>query len=275
MLIDWFTVAAQVVNFLILVWLLKRFLYHPILAALDAREKKIAKLLADADAKNAEAIKEQEDYQRKNDEFEQQRTTLLKQATAEAKAEKLRLQDEARQAAEVLLAKRQETLRIDAHNLNQALSRRARQEVFAIARKTLHDLAASELEERITAVFILRLHDLGEQAKKPLLDALKNSAAPALLRSAFDLSEAQRSALQNALNVTFAAEIKLRFETAPDLISGIEFSTNGQKVTWNIEDYLASVGKGVDELLQDRSNALPESKAMPDAEQAGHQGKMQ
>jgi F-type H+-transporting ATPase subunit b len=37
MLIDWFTVGAQVLNFLILVWLLKRFLYGPILDAIDAR----------------------------------------------------------------------------------------------------------------------------------------------------------------------------------------------------------------------------------------------
>jgi F-type H+-transporting ATPase subunit b len=42
MLIDWFTVGAQALNFLILVWLLKRFLYKPILDAIDAREKRIA-----------------------------------------------------------------------------------------------------------------------------------------------------------------------------------------------------------------------------------------
>ena len=35
MLIDWFTVAAQVVNFLVLMWLLKRFLYKPIVYAID------------------------------------------------------------------------------------------------------------------------------------------------------------------------------------------------------------------------------------------------
>ena len=42
MLIDWFTVAAQAVNFLLLVWLLKRFLHKPVLAAIDEREKRIA-----------------------------------------------------------------------------------------------------------------------------------------------------------------------------------------------------------------------------------------
>ena len=63
MLIDWFTVSAQVVNFLILVWLMKRFLYKPILHAIDAREQRIAKKIADADAKRAEAEKEREQWQ--------------------------------------------------------------------------------------------------------------------------------------------------------------------------------------------------------------------
>ena len=73
MLIDWFTVIAQVVNFLILVWLMKRYLYQPILKALDAREQRIAAELADADAKRAEALAEREEFKRKNDEFDRQR----------------------------------------------------------------------------------------------------------------------------------------------------------------------------------------------------------
>ena len=73
MLIDWFTVAAQAANFLILVWLLKRFLYQPILKALDAREQRIAAELADADTKRAEALAEREAYKRKNAEFDGQR----------------------------------------------------------------------------------------------------------------------------------------------------------------------------------------------------------
>ena len=120
MLIDWFTVGAQALNFLILVWLLKRFLYKPILDAVDAREKRIAAELADADAKKAEAKKERDEFQHKNEEFDQQRAALLSKATEEAKAERQRLLDEARKAADALSAKRQETLRSDAHNLNRS-----------------------------------------------------------------------------------------------------------------------------------------------------------
>ena len=102
MLIDWFTVAAQALNFLILVWLMKRFLYKPILNAIDEREKRIAAELANADAKKAEAQKEHDEFQHKNTEFDQQRAALLSKATGEAQAERQRLLDEARKAADAL-----------------------------------------------------------------------------------------------------------------------------------------------------------------------------
>src|ERR1700691_1252318 len=100
MLIDWFTIVAQALNFLILVWLMKRFLYKPILDAIDAREKRIANELANADAKKAEAQKEHEQFQHKNEEFDKQRAALLSKAADDAKAERPRLLDEARKAAD-------------------------------------------------------------------------------------------------------------------------------------------------------------------------------
>ena len=264
MLLDWFTIAAQALNFLILVWLLKRFLYKPILNAIDAREKLIAKELADADAKKAEAQKEHEEFQKKNEEFDQQRAALFTKATEEAKAERQRLFDEARKAADVLSAKRQESLIHDAQNLNQVVSRFAQKEVFAITRKALTDLATTSLEERMGEVFDRRLRGLDEKAKSLLGDALRKNSEPALIRSTFDLPAAQRAAIQNALNETFSAEIHVRFETAPDLVSGIELITNGQKVGWSIADYLGSLEKGVGELLKEKDK--PEAKAEPKPE---------
>ena len=257
MLIDWFTVGAQALNFLILVWLMKRFLYKPILNAIDTREKRIAKELADADAKKTEAQKERDEFQHKNEEFDQQRAALLTKATDEAKAERLRFLDEARKAADALSAKRQESLVNDAHNLNQAISRLTQKEVFSITRKALTDLATVSLEERMGEVFTRRLRELDDKAKIVLGDALKKNPEPALVRSAFDLPAEQRAAIQNALNETFSAEIHLRFETTPNLVSGIELSSNGQKVGWSIADYLASLEKGVGELLKEKDKPAP------------------
>ena len=250
MLIDWFTVGAQALNFLILVWLMKRFLYKPILDAIDGREKKIAAELADANAKKAEAQKDRDDFQHKNEEFDKQRAALMSKATDEANAERQRLLDEARKAADTLSAKRQEALKSEAHSLDQAITRRTRQEVFAIARKALTDLATTSLEERMGEVFNRRLRTLDGKAKETVAAALKSSSEPAIVSSAFDLPADQRAAIQNALNETFSAEVRVRFETAPDLISGVELTANGQKMGWSIADYLTSMEKGVGELLK-------------------------
>jgi F-type H+-transporting ATPase subunit b len=249
MLIDWFTVGAQALNFVILVWLMKRFLYQPILDAIDERERGIAASLADADARMAEAHQERDEFLRRNDDLERQRGALLSQATKAAEAERQRLLDEARQAANALAAKRQDALRGDVQRLNRDLVRRTQDEVFAIARKALADLATTSLEERLTDVFIRRLRSLGGAAKEGLAAALATTSGPALVRSAFQLPAGQRAAIQEAVDQTFSAEVRLRFETAPELVGGIELSANGQKVAWSIADYLGSMQRAVDELV--------------------------
>jgi F-type H+-transporting ATPase subunit b len=263
MLIDWFTVGAQALNFIILVWLLKRFLYKPILNAIDAREKLIAAKLADAAAKEAEAQKERDEFQHKNEAFDKQRAALMSEATDEATAEGHKLLDEARNAANALSAKRQETLRSDAHSLNQALRRRTQQEVFAIARRTLTDLAGASLEERVGDVFIHRLRAMDGKVKETFALALETASGPALVRSAFDLPDKQRAAIQKSFDDTFSTQIQIRFETAPDLVSGIELSANGQKLAWSIADYLASLEKGVGDLLKEHDSPQPTSESKP------------
>jgi F-type H+-transporting ATPase subunit b len=258
MLIDWFTVAAQVLNFLILVWLLKRFLYRPILDAIDARETKIATELADADAKRAEARKERDTYQTKNDAFDQQRAALLSKVNDDADAERKRLFDAARKAADSLSAKREESLRDAMKNFNDALHRKTQEEVFAIARQTLTDLADVDLQDRIGAVFIRRLRAMEGQAKSAMADAMAAAKAPALVRSAFDLPTEQRAAIQKALDETFGEQTRLRFETTPDIVGGIELSVNGQKLGWSIAEYLKSLEKSVAMLLKPQ----PESETV-------------
>ncbi len=252
MLIDWFTVAAQALNFIILVWLMKRFLYKPVLNAIDAREKRIAQELANADRQMAEARTERDAFRYKIAELEQHRAGLMTQATDEAQATRVRLLDEARQAADALAAKRQQALRREAHNLNQAIRLRTQHEVFAIARKALTDLATTSLEERMCEVFTRRLRALDGQAKADLGQALGSASDPALVRSAFELPKTLRAGVSHALNETFSADVRVRFETAPDLVGGIELSTNGLRIAWSIDDYLESLEEGVSELLGEK-----------------------
>jgi len=268
MLINWFTVIAQAINFLILVWLLKRFLYKPILHAIDEREKGIATQLAQAEAKKAEAQRDRDDFQHKNEAFDQERAALLKKATDEAKAERQRLLDEARKDADLLRAKRQDALRNEQRNLSQEIIRWTQKEVFAITRKTLADLASTSLEERIGDVFVHRVRALTGAAKEQLATAFKTSNHTVSVHSAFDLPPAQRAAIESAMKETFAPDAHVQFETAPELVSGIELSTNGQKIAWSIADYLSTLEKSAGELLHEdaKPESKPDAKSQPEAE---------
>jgi F-type H+-transporting ATPase subunit b len=243
MLIDWFTVAAQALNFLILVWLMKRFLYKPVLLAIDTREKKIAADIADATTKLAAAEKRDSLFRDKSEAFDQQRAGLLKKATDDAATEKQRLLDEARKAADALGVKHKAAQSAEERSLAQSIARRTSEEVFATARKALTALASASLEERIVEVFVERLRGMSGKAKDELGDAVKASSDPALLRSAFKLPASQRRSIEAALKEVFAVKIAVRYEVAPELVGGIDLSTGGRKIGWNIADYLSSLEK--------------------------------
>jgi F-type H+-transporting ATPase subunit b len=250
MLIDWFTVGAQALNFIILVWLLKRFLYKPVLAAIDARETRIAAQLADAAAKQAEADTARTTFDQNNQTFDRQRADLMQKATDEVAAERQRLLDAARQAADDLAATRRHALDSEMVTLGASIQRRAGQQVFAIARKALTDLAATGLEAAMVDVFTRRLQAMEPAASADFGTALTQAKDPAVVHSAFDLPEAQRSAVKQALDTTFAADIAIRFQTAPDLVSGIELSAGGQKIAWTIADYLAAMEHDVEAMAR-------------------------
>ena len=162
-------------------------------------------------------------------------------------------------------SKLQEALRNEKRNIHQAISRRTQQEVFAIARKALTDLAGTSLEERMVDVFVRRLRELNGEEKGLLASALRVSHSTVLVRTTFDLPPAQCASIEGVIKETLGTETQVQFETAADLISGIELSSNGQKVAWSIADYLASLENGVDELLKKKDKL--EAKAEPKHEQ--------
>jgi F-type H+-transporting ATPase subunit b len=267
MLIDWFTVGAQAVNFLILVWLLKRFLYKPVLAAIDARERKIAGELQQAATTQAQAQKERDDLRVQNESLQQQREELLRRAAADAGAERQHLLDSARKESEELRSKLMDAVRDERAELNLELVRRTRQEVFALARKTLADLAGTTLEDRMLDVFIRRMQQMSDVQKSEVVPAARvltaatasaaEGLAPPLLRSAFELSPAQQVNTAAALKEWPCKGATLNFETSPDLISGLELTVDGRKLSWNVAAYLASLEERAKTLLDVASESAP------------------
>lgn len=250
MLIDWFTVIAQAINFLILVWLLKRFLYKPILDAIDARELLIAESLAEANDKKRDAQKQRDEYKRKNQELDDERDGLVSKMKEEVSVKRQRLLDDAHQAADAVSAKRQEALQREQKAFANELARRVQEQVFSISRKVLRDLADTSLENRITKVFIDRVRELDGNTKQELAETLVGTSEPTRVRSAFELPGEQQAAIKQAINETFTADVPIRFEIMTDGIGGIELASSGRKVAWSIDEYLSLMQKSVTELTE-------------------------
>jgi hypothetical protein len=87
-------------------------------------------------------------------------------------------------------------------------------------------------------VFTRRVHQMDEKDKQTLGAAIRGSPDPVTVRSTFDMPVVERAAIQNALNETFASDVRIRYETDTGTLCGIELSANGQKVGWSIADYV-------------------------------------
>jgi F-type H+-transporting ATPase subunit b len=259
MKIDWFIIAAQIINFLILIWLMRRFLFKPIFFAIDTREKRIATEIENAEKEMNSAQKERDELKHKTEEFDLQCVALLNKAKDEAQALRQRLLDEARDFAETLHSQYRESLRNEAHSLHEKIGHWTQQEVFAIVRKVLSDLAGADLEERLGTVLTRRLYEMKSGEKASFTELLATGLGPVLVRSAFDLPVNLRSMIQQAINETFSAEIRLQFETVPDLIAGIELNANGYKVSWSIAEYLMSMEKSLNDLIEDEDKRVQET----------------
>src|ERR1700733_4118401 len=255
MLIDWFTVSAQVLNFIVLVWLLKRFLYKPVLTAIDAREKRVAAELANAERQMTETKKARDELQAKGNAFDEERGALLAKATVDAKREAERLLANARQAADALTLQRDAALHGATARLSDELSRLAAAESINIARATLKDLAGADLEARICEVFVRRLRGIDSPTKETLGILLKSPTGKPVVMSSFELSSRDATAIQTALNETFSADIHLRFETSPSAIGGIELGAGGERLSWTITGYLKTLEEKVAALLSTESAA--------------------
>jgi len=251
--INWFTVIAQVINFLLLVWLLKKFLYKPILDAIDEREQKIRDKLKDADAQKTAAQKEQDDFKRHQEDFDSQKKALMDKAVADVNSEKQQLMDVAKSEADKLRTNMENATKEKHANDNLELSEKIHQQVFAITRKALTDIASISLEEQSANTFNKHLKALKDDEKKQFINAFKSKSNAILVSSAFELSAKQQGEINDAVNVILSADTQLQFKTSPDIVSGIELSTNGYKLSWSFSAYLNSLEKNITETMKEKA----------------------
>ncbi|WP_019509091.1 hypothetical protein [Pleurocapsa sp. PCC 7319] len=264
MLIDPFVVIAQIINFLILVALLKRFLYKPITQAMEARSQRIERQLATAAAKEKDAEAEKELYRQKQQKLEAQKQVWLEEAKQEVDREQERLRQQAK--TEVNLAQLQwyESFKQDRHKFTRELRDRLSQQVALTARKALLDLANANLEAQIIETFIARLHNLDDSQLKAIRDApIPNPDHVIIIRSSFVIDDAKKARLISAIKEQIATNAEVQFATVEDLICGIELcdcaprsgeANRGSKISWNLEHYLTELETTTAKVLAENNN---------------------
>ena len=242
MLIDWFTVGAQALNFLILVWLLKRFLYRPVLAAIDAREKKIAAQLDGAARAQAQAQSERDEFQRRDAALNREREQILRAASETASRERDRLVEGAREEAQALREKLLGVVATEREDLGRRIRTRTREEVLLLTRRILRDLAGVEIEQRMVEVFLAQLRELTPEQRQQIPRARtagsrSGGEATAVVESGFELTTSQREGIVREIDGA------VEFVTSSDLVCGIELTVGGVKLAWSVADYLTCVSQ--------------------------------
>jgi len=250
-LIDWFTVSAQVVNFLILIYLLKRFLYGPILQAMDRREQEIGDRLREAAETRAAAEQEAEDYRRKAREVEEERPRRLKAVEEEVGRHRRELLDKGKAEVEELREAWRKSMAREQRNFLDELKRRTGSEVVRIAGRALAELADADLAERLVARFCERLDALSSDEKERWSAAATQEEVA--LRSAFELEPSLRGRIVSALQEVCGKELQFAYRTDPDMPLGLELTTGGVRLSWGLESYFEALEKKVAELLQEQA----------------------
>ena len=250
MLIDWFTVVAQIANFLVLVALLKHFLWSKLTRAIDEREARVAGELAKAEKENQEAKKRTEELRLRSLEQDQTRDEMMAKARKEADDQRAKLVEEARASVRELEKKWHEDLDRERSAFFSELRTRAATEILVVIRRVLQDLSSTDLRQSTIQAFLDKLGSLDAATLREL------GTQGQVVRSAGDLSNGERGKIAAILEARSGVPAQLKFEQDPTMGWGIELRGNGHKIGWASEDYLDSLEEKLKQALNQRAGEV-------------------
>lgn len=243
MSLDWITVIAQILNFLVLVWLLKRFLYRPILDGIDAREAEIAARMSEADRAKAKASKAEAEFVARKQKLLEEDAAVVEAARAEAERQREALLAEGREA---LQQEEQEWRTHLAHEQRQfvtELYRASADTLYELLGRALRDLAEADLEERMALHVIGRLRTLAEE-----LGTAAGNATEATVTSHQPLSETTRDLLTREVQALVPG-IPLRFVADPHQSPGLVVRLGSAQLVWTVDSYIQNLAEQLSERM--------------------------
>lgn len=245
MQIDWITVAAQIVNFLILVYLLKRFLYHPVMNAMARREQRITDQLDQAKQREQQAQLQAQRYQELERALDQHRETVIAETRERAEKERKARLEEVREEREELRRQWRAQVQREKADFLRTLKGEVADAVSAIVRRVLGDLADAQLERHLVECFLSRLESMQEEERRRFREA----PGPATIVTVFKLGEEEQRRIASAVENTLGFEGDVRFQQSPELLFGVELRLAGHKLAWTAADYMGVLEQRMEKAL--------------------------
>lgn len=242
--LSWSTFILEIINFLVLVWILKRFLYKPVLEMIARRQASIDKTLANARQLHADAEKLQQQYEGRLADWDQERKQAREKLAEELHA------DRERKLEELKTSLQQERERAAVAEKRRLADERLEMEDTALAQgaqlatQLLKQAAGPEVESRLVELAIDALSRLPKEKLASLRSSYGQISEGILISSAYPMPEDQRQRLQTALDKVAGKETSLSFETDEKLLAGVRINIGAWQLAANLRDEL----KGFSEL---------------------------
>lgn len=259
MQIDWLTVAAQIVNFLVLVWLLQRFLYKPITRAMRRREDRINDRLAEAKDARDQAEQEAQKLRAQQDDLAARKDEILGAAHDSAAELRARLEAAIRDDMQDKRAAWQEHLSQERDAFVALVQRAAGARLLEITERVLSDYADTDTAERVAATFTNHLKALDADTRAKLTRAASDKTAPALVQTGTTLASAAKGRITRAIHKTLSTDIDVEYREDRDLIFGVRLTIGDYTVEWSAMRYLKRLNIELAEIIDAGSG-----KARPD-----------
>jgi F-type H+-transporting ATPase subunit b len=218
---DWWTLALQAANFLILAWLLQHFLYQPVLAVIDRRKEETERVIADANAAKDTAEATRRELEGQRGAIAEERERALQDAYRHAQAEAANLLAEAHKEADRVIAEARMQIGRERDEATAALRERAIGLALEIARRLLADVAERDLTRTLLERTVARLQALPEHDREELAAELKDGAMVEVV-TAQPLDEAVAERCRGALRATLGEDTAVGFAADPALLAGAE-----------------------------------------------------
>jgi F-type H+-transporting ATPase subunit b len=239
MQLDWTTFALEIVNFLVLVWLLKHFLYRPILATIERRKTAIQQAIDDATETKARADELERQYEDRLSAWEKEKEELRSAAQAEVAEERRRGLAAVRAEIDRESERQRAIARRQAEELQRRLEREATTKGTRFAARLLGRLATPALEERLVAMMLEDLGSLPPSRREAIADACRDAGGNIRVESAFPLPEAARQRLIDGLRAATGVSAEAEYAEDPELVAGLRVSMGPVVLHANVNDELA------------------------------------